>query len=398
MRIVHLTVDWHPTGGVSSYIRLVAPAQAAAGHQVLVVHAGEPGGDDARLADEGVTVRAFPGALRAAGADEARHVPAVLDAVGAFAPDVAHFHASNNFSIEDAVRARVPALKTLHALAFCPTGTKYHAATGKACTFRTGLMCVPRQAYLRCASSKRPAVWWNNYTQTARANAHHRSFGQLVVTSEYVRRQAMANGFAGDRIAVVPYFTSLPDEVPPAAGRDVLYIGRIAREKGADLVLEAMALVPGTWRVVIVGDGIDMAYLRARADALGIRDRVTFMGWMTGTALDDVYRRAAVVVVPSRLPEPFGITGIEAMAWRRPVVAFGVGGIPEWLENGTGGFHVAAGDVRGMAARIHGLLDDPALAEAVAARGRARVAREFTAAPHLRLLWPLYERVVAHGV
>jgi len=70
---------------------------------------------------------------------------------------------------------------------------------------------------------------------------------------------------------VVPYFTSLPDEVPPAAGRDVLYIGRIAREKGADLVLEAMALVPGTWRVVIVGDGIDMAYLRARADALGIR-------------------------------------------------------------------------------------------------------------------------------
>ena len=228
MRIVHLTVDWHPTGGVSSYIRLVAPAQAAAGHQVLVVHAGEPGGDDARLAAEGVTVRAFPGAVRATGADEARHVPAVLDAVGAFAPDLAHFHASNNFSIEEAVRARVPALKTLHALAFCPTGTKYHAATGHACTFRTGLMCVPRQAYLRCASSRRPTVWWRNYTQTVRANAHHQSFEQLVVTSEYVRRQAMANGFDGDRIAVVPYFTTVPAEVPPAAGRDVLYIGRIA--------------------------------------------------------------------------------------------------------------------------------------------------------------------------
>ena len=291
MRIVHLTVDWHPTGGVSSYIRLVAPAQAAAGHQVLVVHAGEPRDDDGRPAADGVTARAFPGALRVAGTDEARHVPAVLDAVSAFAPDLAHFHASNNFSIEDAVRARVPTLKTLHALAFCPTGTKYHAATGQACTFKTGVMCVPRQAYLRCTMSKRPTVWWNNYAQTVRANVHHQSFGQLVVTSQYVRRQAMANGFDGDRIAVVPYFTALPAEVPPVNSRDVLYIGRIAREKGADLVLEAMALVPGEWRVVIVGDGIDMAYLRTRADALGMRDRVTFKGWMTGAALEDELRR-----------------------------------------------------------------------------------------------------------
>lgn len=397
MRIVHLTVDWHPTGGVSSYIRLVAPAQAAAGHQVLVVHAGEPRDADARLTAEGVTVRAFPGALRAAGRDEGRHVPAVLDAVSAFAPDLAHFHASNNFSIEDAVRARVPALKTLHALAFCPTGTKYHAATGQACRFTTGVMCVPRQAYLRCTMSKRPAVWWNNYTQTVRANVHHRSFGQLVVTSQYVRRQAMANGFDGDRIAVVPYFTTLPAEVPPVTTRNVLYIGRIAREKGADLVLEAMALVPGEWSVVVVGDGIDMAYLRGRAAALRIRDRVTFKGWMTGAALEDEYRRAAVVVVPSRLPEPFGITGIESMAWRRPVVAFDVGGIPEWLQDGTGGFCVAAGDLQGMAARIHELLDHPGEAALIAARGRARVAQDFTAAPHLRQLWPLYERVVAHG-
>jgi glycosyltransferase involved in cell wall biosynthesis len=394
VRIVHLSADWHPTGGVSSYVRLVAPAHVAAGHDVLVVHAGET---DADGVTDGVTVRGFPSALRP-GAGAERFVPAVLGAVRAFAPDIAHFHASNNFAIENAVRALVPTLKTLHTLGFCPAGTKYHAATDTICTFRTGLMCVPRQGYLRCTMSKRPTVWWSNYTLATRANRHHQSFGQLLVTSAFVRDQAVATGFDGDRIAVVPYFTTLPPDVPPVTTRNVLYIGRVAREKGADLVLEAMARVPGDWRVVIVGDGIDMAYLRQRALALSITDRVVFKGWKTGAALDDEYRAAAVVVVPSRLPEPFGITGIEAMAWQRPVVAFDTGGIPEWLDNGAGGFRVAPGDVPGMAARIQALLDDPVLAHDVAARGRARVAQDFTGDPHLRRLQPIYEQVMAHGV
>lgn len=398
MRIAHLTADWHPTGGVSSHLRLLVPAQAAEGHRVLVVHSGEPHQEDARLADDGIDVLAFPAALRTAGAGETRYVPAVLDAVRAFAPDLAHFHVSDNFAIENAVRARVPALKMLHTHGYCPAGTKYHAATGQVCTYRTGVLCVPRQAYLRCTMSKRPTVWWNNYTQTSRANTQHQSYGQLLVASEYVRRTAMATGFDGDRIAVTPYFTTLPADVPAVTTRDVLYIGRVSREKGADLVLEAMALVPGAWRVVIVGDGIDMAYLRQRAVALGMRDRVVFKGWLTGAALEDEYRHAAVVVVPSRLPEPFGITGIEAMAWQRPVVAFDVGGIPEWLENGVGGFRVAAGDLPGMAARIQQLLEDPDQARVVAERGRARVAHDFTAGAHLSRLWPIYDRVISHGV
>ena len=394
VRIVHLTVDWHSTGGVSSYIRLLAPAQAAAGHQVLVVHAGAPR-DDGRAAVDGVTVRAFPGALRA---DDARCAPAVLDAVLGFAPDLAHVHASINFALENAVRARIPALKTLHVYEFCPAGTKFHAATGQACTVTTGLLCVPRQGYLRCTTSRRPAVWWGNYRQALRSNRHHQDYDQLIVASEFVRRQAIATGFDGARVAVVPYFTTLPADVPPVTTRNVLHVGRVVREKGADLLLEAMAQVPGEWRVVIVGDGIDLAFVRQRAAALGIADRVDFKGWRTGTALDEEYRHAAVVAVPSRWPEPFGITGIESMAWQRPVVAFDVGGIPEWLEDGAGGFRVAAGDVPGMAARIRQLLEDPEQAREVAARGRARVAQDFTATTHLRQLASIYDRVVANGV
>jgi len=104
-----------------------------------------------------------------------------------------------------------------------------------------------------------------------------------------------------------------------------------------------------------------------------------------------------VVVVPSRWPEPFGVVGIEAMAHGRPVVAFGVGGIPDWLADGVGGFIVPPADVATMADRIAAVLAHPTEAEAMALRGRARVLREFSEAAHLAKLLPLYERAGASG-
>ena len=128
---------------------------------------------------------------------------------------------------------------------------------------------------------------------------------------------------------------------------------------------------------------------------MGLDTRVTFRGWLQGDALVNAYREAAVVVVPSRWPEPFGIVGIEAMAHGRPVVAFSVGGIPEWLENGVGGVLVPPGDVIAMGERIGALLADPAEAERIALLGRARVMREFSEEAHLSSLVPLYERAIA---
>jgi glycosyltransferase involved in cell wall biosynthesis len=105
------------------------------------------------------------------------------------------------------------------------------------------------------------------------------------------------------------------------------------------------------------------------------------------------YDRAAVVVMPSRWPEPFGITGLEAFSRGRPVVAFGVGGIPEWLDDGVSGCVVPPGDTRALAARVAWLLAHRDQAAAMGARGRERVARDFSAARHLAQLVPLYSRL-----
>jgi glycosyltransferase involved in cell wall biosynthesis len=85
---------------------------------------------------------------------------------------------------------------------------------------------------------------------------------------------------------------------------------------------------------------------------------VTFAGWVPHHALESYYARAAVCVVPSRWPEPFGMVGVEAMARGRPVVAFAVGGIPDWLDDGVTGILAPEADTAALGAAIATLLGD----------------------------------------
>ena len=393
MRIALLSSDWRPTGGITTYVRSLAGALTAAGHAVLVLH-GEEAATSAG-GDEPFRVSAVPGVLGAHAAQRPALTQAALDALAAFGPDVVHVQSNNNFPLERALQSRWPALKTFHTHEYCPTGGKYHFATERPCDVRTGLMCVPRMGYLRCTLSRRPNVIWNMYRHTTEANAHHRQFRQLIVCSQHLKQQAVLTGFDAARIEVLPYFTTARGGDTPITSRDVLFVGRLVRAKGVDLLLDALRRVPGPWRALVAGDGLEKRRLQRLASKWGLADRVEFPGWLSGDALSRAYARAAVVVMPSRWPEPFGIVGLEALAHGRPVVAFDVGGISEWLDESAGGSLVRPLDRDAMAGRIAWMLDHPEEAGRTAALGRARVARDFSAEAHLGRLLPIYERVRA---
>src|SRR5262249_14827019 len=153
--------------------------------------------------------------------------------------------------------------------------------------------------------------------------------------SHYVKQQATASGYPTGQLEVLPCFAEVP-ELPPAdeCRPTVLFVGRVVAEKGLDALLRAFALVTRPSRLAVVGDGLALARAGALAGGLGLGERVEFAGWATGARLARYYREAAVLAVPSLWPEPFGLVGLEAMSYGLPVVAFGVGGIPEWLEDG----------------------------------------------------------------
>jgi glycosyltransferase involved in cell wall biosynthesis len=379
LRIALITPDWMPNGGIATHLHLVGDALARAGHPVHVLHR-HAADNDGRA---GVSAERLD-------ADARRAADQLLN----FRPDIVHFHGLHDAALETLALREFAAVKTFHVFEYCPAGTKFHHATDQACGKPTTAWCVPRQGYLRCTLSRRPSVWWSQYRFAATFNPLNRTYPLLITASEYVKAHAADAGYALDRIRVVPYFTTLPARTAPLPPAHILYVGRLTREKGVDLLIDALGHLARTdtpWTCTIIGDGPEAGRLRDLVQVRGLASRVTFRGWLVGAPLADAYAAATVVVVPSRWPEPFGIVGIEAMSHGRPVVAFRVGGIPEWLQDGVTGWAVAPLDTRGLADRLAHVLDDAAGAAAMGNAGRARVARDFGERAHLARLLPIYE-------
>lgn len=232
---------------------------------------------------------------------------------------------------------------------------------------------------------RRQRVLWNLKERDAVRRAR-----QLFTVSEAARRSiASALRLDPAGLAVVPeapdpLFTPVDDgdpvlPVPPAdPGFILCAAGGISPHKNVETLLEAFALLePAGLRLVVVGALGDETYtssapaVRARADALGVADRVVFPGFVSDEVLGALYRRALVVVNPS-LAEGFGLTAVEAAACGAPVV---LGDLPAHRETLDGAaVFFDPRDAPALAARLRELIADPALRAAVARRCLAAVA------------------------
>lgn len=136
----------------------------------------------------------------------------------------------------------------------------------------------------------------------------------------------------------------------------VAFAGRLVEEKGLDLLLRALALLP-TARLEVAGDGPMRGEWEALATSLGLRSRVKFLGSLSFQGVAELYARTAVVCVPSLWDEPFGYAVAEAMAMERPVVGTPRGALSELLADGRG-FVASAATPEALAEALAVALDD----------------------------------------
>jgi glycosyltransferase involved in cell wall biosynthesis len=114
--------------------------------------------------------------------------------------------------------------------------------------------------------------------------------------------------------------------------REIAYLGRLVSDKGVDILIQALKelQVRGhSARLSIIGSGPEEPVLRALAKSLNVDDRIDFIGTKQGDELARLLNAHQVLVVPSSLPEPFGIVALEGMASGCIVVASNAGGLPE---------------------------------------------------------------------
>jgi glycosyltransferase involved in cell wall biosynthesis len=128
-----------------------------------------------------------------------------------------------------------------------------------------------------------------------------------------------------------------------------------------------------------------------RAEALGLADRVLFLG--KHASVDELLSCADVFLLPSA-SESFGLAALEAMASGAPVVATRVGGLPEVIPDGDAGYLVPVGDVDAMADAALEVLEDPVRWKTVSEAGRARAVDAFSADRVVPLYEAFYRRVL----
>lgn len=201
----------------------------------------------------------------------------------------------------------------------------------------------------------------------------------LIAVSKEEEREARALGFAADRVFLVPNGVRPISRLePPVRERGVLqvgFFGRLTRQKGADLFVEAAAAVSGALpevRFVLYGEGEEEATLRRQVARRGLDGVIRFGGAYAQQAAVEYMRQVDVVVVPSRWEGcPYVI--LEAMQAGVPVAAAAVGGAVDLIEDGVDGVLFAPGDTAALSRALDGLLRDPQARLRLALRGQERV-------------------------
>ena len=213
---------------------------------------------------------------------------------------------------------------------------------------------------------------------------------RVIAVSRQMREDILAHFRVAPERVVVIHNGIDPDRFRRTEAREVLarrgvrepfvlFVGRITDQKGIFHLLEAAPSLPAGVQVVLCASAPDTPEIEARLRrALPEHPNVVWIGEMI--PVDEVvqlYSHAAVFVCPS-VYEPFGLINLEAMACETPVVASGVGGILEVVEDGKTGLLVEPGRPDALAGAIRTLLADPARGRAMGRAGRQRVEAHFS--------------------
>lgn len=385
MRFGMITTFYAPYsyGGDATYVRNLSKSLRALGHEVEVIASTDAyllrNEDEAKVdttVEDGIKVHRLrhPAGKLAPLSSHQTGFPALqrrgLLSFFASPFDVLHFH---NISLMGApavlgmgeARARLVSLHD-HWLV-CPTHV-FWKNKSYACDSRTCFSCSIR-------SGIPPQLW----RYTGLREHYLAKVDRLLAPSEFTARMHRDDGVTAP-IELLPLFSALDGPRQPREVRRnrILYVGRLVDLKGPANLARVVAGMPDI-ELVVIGDGEIRAQLEEQyADASNIQ----FLGKVEQVELADHYASAAAVIVPSVVPETFGLTLVEAAACGTPaIVAKGSGGAAEIVEK-TGGGLVYESDEE-LAAAIIKLVEDRALRNRLGSLARAGYEAYYTCEKHV---------------
>jgi glycogen(starch) synthase len=293
-------------------------------------------GEHARVIRLGLPVRRF----RQLYAPQA----AVLAPILATRADLVHVHLGEDLAVVPVGAAaarlhRLPLVLTVH------TSLRHTLAVGDL-----------RSAILKAIGG--PIERWGEHFAEA-----------VLVITPRLRGLLLSDGVEENRLHLIPpgvnpslFEGPFEDPFEGVGKPRVLFVGRLAPQKGVHALVAAAALIENpSARVLLVGDGPEREALEREAERIGVGDRVRFLGFFAHERLPAAMAHADFLVLSS-VYEELGTVLLEAMWSGLPIVASRTGGIPDVIEDGVNGLLVEPGDPEALARAIDRLLADRDLA------------------------------------
>ncbi|MFH1518138.1 MAG: glycosyltransferase family 4 protein [Pseudomonadota bacterium] len=390
-----------PPGGVGTNVSILTRRLERAGHSV--VRFGCRLGPEPPDMPPYIDYTSLRGMARLRGAARIIHDFSAAEALARFLSlsrntvDVAHAHNLYHHLTPSVLavlrRRRIPVVMSVRDFRLlCPAKHFLHdAAVCTQCMHHRYLQCVIRN----CTSSRASALALAAETCFQRFFRRYiQGVFRFLCPSQFMADALLMDCVPAGKIEVLRNPTEQSaDWTDRGGGDEILYAGRVSREKGPDLMLD-IARAFSDVRVCVAGDGPMLPWMRQEAARRKLGN-VRFAGHLDREALEDCYRRAAVVVVPSRCFENSPNTMLEAMLRGLVVVGPNHGPFGEWLHDGSTGRLFVPADGGDLVRVVREVLADPGARARMGQAARRLVRRRHDPDTIVVRLITVYQEAIA---
>jgi glycosyltransferase involved in cell wall biosynthesis len=201
----------------------------------------------------------------------------------------------------------------------------------------------------------------------------------------------------GIKAVVIPVGVDINKYSPKySEGKYILYGGRLASEKGVNLLLKAYAMLGGRmqakFKLVICGSGPLERELRDLSASFEIQDRVTFIAWLPNPEFIKKVAESAVFVLPS-MYEGMPVAVMEAMASGKPIIASNVPGPKDIITHGRDGYLFERGNIVQLREFLELLIENSGLREELGREARETIEEKYTFEKIADMYLKLYEEI-----
>lgn len=368
MKVLLVHNDYGKYSGEEAVVDKMAAMLPAIGHEVAQLRMTTA---DARESLMG-KIRGFVSGIYCPGG-----VKAMREAIRRESPDVVNVHNLYPFispaALRECRKAGVPVVMTVHNFRImCPTGL--FMRDNRPCE-----MCLERGnewgcVKYNCEHSRLKSIGYAARNAVARRGKYYRDcVDMFACITDFQRRKLIQAGFPPEKIVVIPNSMDVPPLTVCEAGNYVAYSGRISREKGVDMIIEAARRHPD----------IPFKLAGAVRDTDLVADlpsNVELAGYLSGEKLRDFYANARFFVMASRWYEGFPMTILEAARFAKPMVAPDHGGFTEIIGRGDDaiGMLFAPGNIDSFDEMVASLWGDLIKTQLLGAKSYVKLEKQYS--------------------